>query len=248
MVPITMRTILLVILLALAAQATPGLVGHNFFSATGAFLAGTVSYTPTTGNFVVVTCTTWSPGGVTWTTQTISDGGHNTYTLDKSQYDGGRMTVSVYHAANVTGGAFTYTCAVTATTMWINLFVDEYNAMVTSSPLDGTPVANTGTGSPITSGNLTTTNAVDLLFAAWGTGDNNGTVAWTPTSGFTIIDSQTNANCCTLSGVMALVVSSTGSRSADLTRSPTSSFGFADVQVAYKGLTTALTRSTVSVQ
>lgn len=244
--------ILLALLLPLAAHGITRFGHVTNVSSSGGNGAQTLTkaYAPTTGNAVVVGCTAWNNGTATPTAESISDGGTNTYTLIKSQYDGTRITTYIHRALNVTGGSFTYTCSVTGvgSVWWLNLFVIEYAGVALTSADDGTPESGTGTGSPIlVSPGVTTTSANDVLVAVWNVGDNNGTITVSPQNSFSTVDANLDANCCVIGGALDRIVSSTGTYVASTTRSPTGTAEYCIVELALKAAAPSATNARTSV-
>lgn len=244
---VQLRSIVLALLLPLAAHATITRVGHVFFASTGAGLTASVSYSPTTGNTVYVGVSAWDGTAVSPISESVSDGGTNTYALVTSQFDAAHETLYLHKAANVTGGSFTFTATLIGANMFINIFVIEYSGMGTAAG-DGTQ-AGIGSSTTLASGNLTTTHAPDLLLAIFGAGDNNGSaMTWTPASGWAIVDATTTPNTVTLSGILEQIAVTSGTFNAQVTRSNNTGFTNSVVLAAFKGISSSATRFSVTVQ
>jgi len=122
--------------------------------------SGSCNYSATTGNFLVVTCSSQN----SQTNVKVTDSMANTYTQDGTATNG--LTTSLFHAANITGGAVNPTCKGTGTAgNGLVITVTEYAGVLTSNPVDGTSSA-TGSGTAADSGAISTAGARDLLVGA----------------------------------------------------------------------------------
>ena len=116
----------------------------------------------TAGNLIVVYAIWSNTGSVT-----VSDSRGNTYATAASRTTwGGTSSSQVFYARNIPAGTNTVTVThATAVNSFSALYIHEYSGIDKVNPVDVTGSA-TGTGSAMTSGLVTTTNAEDLLFAA----------------------------------------------------------------------------------
>ncbi len=145
----------------------------NFLGGAGTTTA-TFGSNTTAGDFIVVTV--GGSGISSFPTGTISDTEGDTFTLATSTNCGcGGFYVDnyLYYAANIRGGADAVSFHWN-TTNWNIVGIDEYSGVATSSPLDQ---INQGSGANLTSissGNVTTTQANELLFSSFA-GTSGGT-------------------------------------------------------------------------
>ncbi len=122
---------------------------------------GSCNYTATTGNFLVVTCSSQN----SQSSFRVTDAKSNAYVEDGFATNG--VTTSLFHAANVTGGAVNPTCTGSGTAgNGLIVTVTEYSGVVSSNPVDGKPISATGSGGSANSGKTTTTGTSDLLVGA----------------------------------------------------------------------------------
>lgn len=117
------------------------------------------------GNLLIVAAS-WGTGSAT--SATITDTQTNTWALVAFQnYAADFQCAALYAAYNAKAGANSVTVTWPSSADFRRVAIGEYGGIVTSSALDGTPVSATGTGSQtanaITSGNVTTTQAGDLI-------------------------------------------------------------------------------------
>jgi RHS repeat-associated protein len=102
--------------------------------------------------------------GDSTTVSSVTDTQGNTYTLiSSSTWSPSGYVEKLYYAKNIAGGADTITVTLSGS-KYMELHAYDYSGLDTSSPLD---TYSTNTGLSVTtgtSGNLTTTNANDLLF------------------------------------------------------------------------------------
>lgn len=146
-------------------------------SSSGTTLSASFNAAQSAGNFNVLIIA-WSSS----TTQapSISDTNGNTYTLVVGPTRSGTSAQSIYYAKNIASGANAVTATFTASVTYRDMRIAEYSGIDITSPSDGSSGA-TGTGTAITSGSFTTTNANDLLVA----GDYLGGATIAPGSGYT---------------------------------------------------------------
>jgi hypothetical protein len=161
---------------------------------------GSLGFSPAAGNCLVIyggyVCTGGTSGvssvtdnlGGTWTTRTqfSGPGTHVAFIAWRENIPAGITTVTVHGVGGASG--------------YVAIAVDEFTDIVTASAQDQT---NGGSGAmasaAVSSGNVTTTNAADLLLTA-AVSDDNGTTAWnaiggsgTWTQSFQEADSTTTA-------------------------------------------------------
>jgi len=111
----------------------------------------------TAGNLIIVSAG-WSNGG----TASVSDSKLNTYSTAVGPPASGYAS-QIWYAANIVGGADTVTVSFNASyNDVVNIF--EYSGLASSSPLDATG-SNTGNSNSLNTGNITTTQANELIFA-----------------------------------------------------------------------------------
>src|SRR5438876_991915 len=147
------------------AQSGITLVQHTGKDA-GTTTSSTLAFTSsnTAGNWIGVAIRAGRSNQVF----TITDSRGNTYrkavqfnvTLDAPNGD----TSAIYYAENIGGGVKTVTVA-NSISGTLRFAIDEYSGVATANSLDGTAGAQ-GSGVSANSGNATTTNNGDLLFAA----------------------------------------------------------------------------------
>jgi glucose/arabinose dehydrogenase len=134
----------------------------------------------TAGNLIVVYAI-WSNAG----SASVSDSRGNAYATAAPRTTwGSNWSAQVFYAANVAAGANTVTAAfATAVSGWAVVYIHEYSGVATASPVDVSRSA-TGTGSAMSSGSATTTNANDLLvgLGASGAAVTQGATGWTARS------------------------------------------------------------------
>jgi len=116
---------------------------------------------------------------------TLSDTRGNVYTsvAAPTKYNGGQNSAEVFYAKNIPAGANTVTATfATSVSSFGIVYIHEYSGIDKNSPLDVTTSAVGASGSAMSSGSVTTTNANDLLF---GGGVSSATVTQAG-SGYTI--------------------------------------------------------------
>jgi hypothetical protein len=115
---------------------------------------------------------------------TIVDSNGNTYKQGAQLgFTVSAVTLSIYYAENIKGGANTITVSDTVSGP-LRFAILEYSGVATANSLDATAMA-TGVSSSPNSGNLTTTASGDLLLATIATAD---AATFTAGSGYTIRD------------------------------------------------------------
>lgn len=148
------------------ALAAPVSRATNQINITGqTSITATVGATGVAQNSLLVV--TLGFGNTASPTLAVADSKGNTYQLDKSQHDATNGTNAViYSALAATALVQNDTVTVTATVTTINfpiMDVYEVTGAATTSWLDGTPAGATGTSTSPSSGNVTTSNADDLI-------------------------------------------------------------------------------------
>jgi hypothetical protein len=149
----------------------------GYFSGTSGNLA--FSSNVTAGNLIVVSIHSYQPN-----TYTVTDTRSNSYNLATSQEFAGdtNLKVFIYWAICASSGACTVTITPN-TSGFISFGLHEYSGVAASSPLDQVN-SNQGTGTAVSSGAVTTTQADELLFAAM-TSMAGSQVAITPDGDYT---------------------------------------------------------------
>lgn len=160
--------------------------GQAFFNSQGNYNSGTASsiavvMAATSGNLIVV-AGNWAAVG---TTGSIADDASNSYTsiIGPTDIGGGLASFfsQLWYAKNVTGGTLTITLTLSGPASGLRLAAHAYSGFSPTTPLDQfTEAGGHAGGSPISSGNVTTTAANELIFG-WGVSA-GGTTAG---SGFT---------------------------------------------------------------
>jgi len=190
-------------------------------TSTSTSLLITLNNTTTIGNTVIAMCDSYNLNN-----PVASDSGSNSYTTDKDINNGpAENTIASAHIGTT---STTNTCTSGGSSPYWAPIIAEYSGVLASSPLDTTSSA-TGSGTAITCGTLTTTNANDLLIVTVQLV--GGATFSSPSSGFTI-ESQATQPGYTASMMMDSVVSSTGSYSPSVTSNTSSSW--VCIAAAYK--------------
>jgi len=154
-------------------QATPAQAAIAFVQATSSVQsyldgAGTTTATfgssTTAGDLIIVSA--YGSGVSTYSTGTISDTAGNTFTFVTSTNCGCQAAYDVdniYYAANIRGGSdavkFHWN-----NTNWNAMEIDEYSGIATMSPLDQFN-ASSSINTTLSTGNITTTQANELLYS-----------------------------------------------------------------------------------
>lgn len=149
----------------------------------GTTTTGSLAFTSnnTAGNWIAVCVRSGFSSSQVFT---INDSNANTYKqAAQVGFTGSAVTLAIYYAENIKGGANTVTVTDTVSGP-LRFAILEYSGVATANSLDMTAVA-TGTSSSPNSGNLTSTASGDLLLGAIAT-TNPG--AFTAGSGYTIRD------------------------------------------------------------
>jgi outer membrane protein assembly factor BamB len=104
----------------------------------------------------------------TSTITSVTDSAGNTYQLAAPLTRGTGMSQAIYYAKNIksaAAGANTVTVQFAGAVPFADVRVAEYSGLDTSNPLDTTASAS-GSGTTVSSGNLTTTAATEVIFGA----------------------------------------------------------------------------------
>jgi glucose/arabinose dehydrogenase len=117
---------------------------------------------PNTAGDLIVVYVIWNNTGAV----TFSDSRGNSYASATARITwGGNWSAQVFYAKNVLGGSNTVTATFgTAITSFGTMYIHEYSRLDKVNPVDVTASA-IGSTAAMSSGNVTTTNANDLLFA-----------------------------------------------------------------------------------
>ncbi len=186
--------------------------------------AGTTTTSPlafvspnTAGNWIAVSIR----GGLSSSQVfTVVDSNGNTYRqAAQIGYTSSAVTLAIYYAENIKGGANTITVSQTVSGP-LRFAILEYSGVATSNSIDVTAVA-TGLSSSATTASVTTTASGDLLLGTVATAD---PVTFTPGSGYTIRDfvpAVPNTKLITEDQIQ----SASGSASASASLSASSSWG-----------------------
>jgi len=145
------------------------------------YVFGSFGFTPSAGNMLVISgalaTKTGTPGVVS-----VTDSASGTWTVVKSEVD--IYSAFIAWRENIPSGLTSVTVnGNTSTTGLLAVDISEWSGMATASAQDQTNGAS-GNMAPaaVSSGNITTTNAVDLLLTA-ACSDGSGTTAWSAIGG-----------------------------------------------------------------
>lgn len=157
-------------------------------------------------------------------TMAFSDSKGNTYTLLDAIVNDDGFTTNVAYCANAVGGRG-HTFTLTDSHSFPAIFALEVKGADTVSPIDGHAVQQTSSGSgPYTSGNITTTNAKDLL-VAFGGMDAESYPASVTANTLTLLDqtptTDDNLGIACATEVESAIVTKQGSFSGTLTTAGT---------------------------
>lgn len=114
---------------------------------------------------------------------TVTDNLGNTYSKVVTAFIVDECRITLFLATVTTGGSCTITGHTASAASAMTLFAMEYVPPTSVGGSDGTPTSNKATGTAISSGNITTTVADDLLFAM--AGDTFNGTPYTAGSSFT---------------------------------------------------------------
>ena len=164
------------------AQASIALVQHNSVDA-GTTTTASLAFksSNTAGNWIAVAV---RGGYSSAQVFTVTDTNGNTYKQGAQVgFTGSAVTLAIYYAENIKGGANTITVTESVSSPF-RIAILEYSGVATSNSLDVTAVATSTSSSP-NSGNLSTTANGDLLLSSIAS-TNSGT--FTAGTGYTIRD------------------------------------------------------------
>lgn len=147
------------------------------------FAIGTLGFSPTAGRCLVIY------GGIiltsgTLTVLSVAANVGSTWTLKQRAGVGGHHFAFIAWLENIPGGITTVniTCGAGASG-YVACAVDEFDDITTSTAFDQTNGGGTDmSGAAVSSGNITTTQATELLLTA-AVSDDNGTTAWASIGG-----------------------------------------------------------------
>ncbi len=157
------------------------LVQHRSLDA-GTSTSGSLAFTSNNaaGNWIAVAIRAGLSGSQVFT---VTDSNGNTYQRAfQIGVNGNALTLALYYAENIKGGANTITVSDTVSGP-LRFSILEYSGVATSNSLDATPVAAQGSSATPNSGNLTTAAGGDLLL---GTVATVNAASFTAGSGYTI--------------------------------------------------------------
>jgi hypothetical protein len=161
---------------------------------------------------------------------TVADSNGNTYRKGAQiGFTPSAVTLAIYYAENIKGGANTVTVSMTVSGP-LRFAILEYSGVATANSVDVTAVA-TGQGTSASSGNVSTTANGELLLGAIATADS---AAFTAGSGYTIRDSvpaPPNTKLISEDQIQAAA----GSASASATLAASGNFGAVLVAVKAPG-------------
>lgn len=161
------------------------------------------------------------------TTMAIADSNLNTYSTlrgpDTNGADGGGARQQAWLATNIAGGANTVTITPSLSTSMMIIIIELSNISVLSA-LDGSDWNDSvTTTTSLSSGNVTTTQAVDILIGYGGTESQADTI--TPAAGWTQIENNSDGSNSQTIFAQYQVVTSTNTYSATATASPATTYG-----------------------
>lgn len=191
--------------------------------------------TPTAGNLIVVTCTSYDFNGTI--SLAASDNQGNSYSVDASSSQGNtdnKVIASIHHASNVSAsGTFTITCTPSASDYIVMAGYEIAGASTTSTLDQIAQKTNFGAGQAQTSitSDGATTVADEIIVVSNGLATNT-----TPTAGtnYTLLETRVSVTANVVAFVDEYrIVSATGSQTATINYSPSIS-GNAMVMATYK--------------
>lgn len=210
--------------------------GAKFNDTGGATTSFTLGWTPVSGNMLIAWCY-----HVGTTALTVADdrGTGNTYTIDVDVTKTSQLRGIFVHCNYTGSGTPTITVTNNASVV-CSIIVAEYSGVDSGgTPTDGTN-SGTGTASNPAAGNITTTNANDLLLAGFGdlTGANDTITAG---SGYSFVQQNGDGTTIFVGAMEEQIVSATGTYTNGFTYNPTQQWVAA--HVAYKQATAAPTNT-----
>jgi hypothetical protein len=174
----------------------------------------------TTGNLILV-----AVASNVATVSSVTDSLSNTYTLGSAYHYSNYLTY--YYAKNITGGACTVTVTFSTTGWPYNAQVREYEGLDTTSPLDVQAQA-TGSSTAPSATTATTGNANDLVVGIFANTSSNTYTQSTGYDNFTMVNTASTQ----VLGIQDKTVNATGTQTAAITQSSTSTWGA--IAVAFK--------------
>jgi len=129
---------------------------NNVLMTNASGISASFTANTTAGDTVIVGVSTNGPPGVG--ISSVSDSQGNSY-VQAVAVDG----VAIWYAPNIVGGADTVTANFASSTTWSVIYIHEYAGLDASAPLDQVS-SQTGTGTAVSSGAKTTTQANELIF------------------------------------------------------------------------------------
>jgi chitodextrinase len=146
-----------------SAGATPAFVQERDNQVTSGKTSGVTLAAPTVAGNLIVAYLIWDNIG----TATVSDSLGNSYASAgaPTRWGTGNYSTQIFYVINLHDGVNTVTAMFsTAVNRFAVVYVHEYSGIRQTAPLDVT-VAAAGSSGSLSSGSVTTTNDVDLLFA-----------------------------------------------------------------------------------
>jgi hypothetical protein len=187
----------------------------------------------TAGDLIVVTIRT--DNNAVTVGSVVSNPGNQTCTVDKRQLSVTDFYLEVWSCPNATGGDTTVTVTMSGGPPdQMRIVLDEYSGVATSSPVDGTPVGDTGfPTSCADAGNITTTTANALIHVAGAADGNDDADTFTPGTGYTIHILGPDPNGSDKTMTQHRVATTAGTYNTEMCNI---NDNWADVAVAYKGV------------
>jgi hypothetical protein len=140
-------------------------VQYTTCSSSASSCASTFGMNNTAGNTLVAAL---ESQGTTNQTLTVTDSSGNSYSCDNSQAQSGITAVRICYALSIRGGVNTVTCNRTSITSSLGCAIFEYAGLATSNARDqGNAAASNSSTAWWDTGAVTTTQAAELLFAAF---------------------------------------------------------------------------------
>lgn len=123
----------------------------------------------TSGNAVILSVGT--TGNVPANVLTVADDKGNTYTAGNAAQNGSLgYSFGTYYLSNITNAPQTITVTFNLSFAFTTMLVEEFSGILAASPVDGGTAVNQNIGTAganaITTGNITTTAAGDLIYAS----------------------------------------------------------------------------------
>lgn len=191
----------------------------NLSTGSATFLTGTFASPTVNGNFIA----TSTRVGATGRTVTVDDNKTNTYAQAKNQVQTTDASeIFCHYAMDILGGAsHLVTSSISGAAASIRLTLHEYSGIATSAALDQTNGSEGDAGTALSSGNITTTQADELLFGAGGNSASGTLSLGTDYSNLAVSLSAAGLHRL---GAEDRIVASTGTYSATFTNSPSTNW------------------------